>query len=100
VTTAGCDTIRWNFTRGLNDTRGALFVLNVGFQSSAGSLRQVAADSIGTSPLYPLSSLQLGALPSWYFLVLLDGGTSGLARSALQVTLQQGRRRIRPRTPC
>ena len=43
---AGCDTIRWNFTRGLNDTRGAAFVLNVGFQQSAGSLQQISADSI------------------------------------------------------
>lgn len=52
--TAGCDTIRWNFTRGLNDTRGAAFVLNVGFQQSAGSLQQISADSISKAPILTL----------------------------------------------
>ncbi len=44
---SGCDTITWNFTRGLNNTRGALFALNVGFTPAAGKLRQIPEGSIG-----------------------------------------------------
>lgn len=63
---AGCDTIRWNFTRGLNDTRGAAFVLNVGFQQSAGSLQQISADSISKAAIMTPHAVHLdnSLLPS------------------------------------
>lgn len=48
---AGCETITWNFTRGLNDTQGALFVLNVGFLPAAGKLQQIQENSISRARL-------------------------------------------------
>ena len=44
---SGCSTLTWNFTRGLNGTHGAMFVLNIGFTPAAGQLKLISADSIG-----------------------------------------------------
>ncbi len=57
--TAGCGTLKSNFTKGVPDTRGALFTLNLAFTPAAGQLRRINESQIGDAWSRPAQCIML-----------------------------------------